>query len=113
MKRARLYVGYIFGFWESSTPQQDGVNDLSPKTLGGCFPACAGGCGISPESTPARQTASATLIARAQYPLLCPRPALFSAEISRAVTPPALLQRAKERAAVQFLPAYAGLACHP
>ena len=35
------------------------------QTLGGCFPACAGGCGISPESAPARQTASATLIARA------------------------------------------------
>jgi hypothetical protein len=40
MKRDRLYVGYIFGFWQGLATQQNVLNGHSPKTLGGCFQVC-------------------------------------------------------------------------
>ncbi len=57
MTRARLYVGFIFGFWGNETPHWEATNTLLSKTLGGCFPAFAGVCRKSPESAPERQTA--------------------------------------------------------
>src|SRR5258707_10029313 len=49
MRRARLYVGYIFGFWRGSLAHWEAVNALSPKTLGVSFPSFADVSQKSPE----------------------------------------------------------------
>lgn len=57
MNRARLYVGYILGFWISGIAHQEALNDLLTKTLGGCFEVFAKYCRTSPKFTLTRQTA--------------------------------------------------------